>query len=132
MIVVDTSAIIALAIPTDTFHDAAIRWRSQQSSNLFITTNTVLIESLGWIRYKAGKSLAIEIGINLLSSNDIRVERVTLDDEHKAWKLFQKVDGRGISMVDCTVAATAKRLGITGIFTFDRDFEMFGLTVVPG
>jgi predicted nucleic acid-binding protein len=92
----------------------------------------VVIKSLGWLRYKIGKKLAVETGQNLLSGRGIVIERVTAYDEQQAWLLFQKLDGRGISMIDATSFVIMKRLKIKEAFAFDTDFKTQGFTIYPG
>ena len=47
------------------------------------------------------------------------------------WKLFKKLNGRGISMVDCTSFTVMKRLKIKKVFAFDEDFKKAGFLVLP-
>ncbi len=131
MIFVDTNAIIALVVEDDQFHQKAVDWLQNNTEKL-ITSNFIIIETLGWLRYMKGKNIAVETGKNLYSGEGITLERVTLRDEKDAWKLFQKVSKRSISMVDCITSVVMKRLNIKGIFTFDRDFIDFDFTIIPG
>ncbi|OGM61002.1 hypothetical protein A3A75_01965 [Candidatus Woesebacteria bacterium RIFCSPLOWO2_01_FULL_39_10] len=64
-------------------------------------------------------------------SPDILIERVGRADEVKSWKLFQKLDGRGVSMIDCTSFAVMRRLKIKEAFAFDEDFKNLGFKVYP-
>jgi len=131
MIFVDTSAIISLGVVTDKFHKRAIEWKSTHRNVDLITSNLVVIESLGWLRYKIGKKLAVDTGQNLLSGRGIVIERVTAYDELQAWLLFQKLDGRGISMIDTTSFVVMRRLKIKEVFAFDTDFKTQGFTIYP-
>lgn len=131
MIFVDTSAIITLFVPGDTFHTRAIRWREENKNLDYILSNLIFVETTSWIRYKYGKKLAVEVGINLLSGKGISIHRLIQDDEMKAWELFKKTKGRGVSMVDCTSIVLMKRLKIKDIFTFDEDFKKLGFIVYP-
>lgn len=131
MIFIDANAFIALTIPTDKFCKKALSWRSLHLNEEFITSNTVYIETLGWIRYKAGKRIAVAAGESLFSGIGLKIERVSIDDEREAWEIFKKTEGRGLSMVDCITIVLMKRLKIKEIFTFDRDFLQFGFKVYP-
>lgn len=131
MIFVDTSAFIALIEKRDKFHKNANVWWSKHIGVELFTSNLVAIETLGWIRYNCGKKIAVEVGKNLLSGVGIRIERVSIRDEQEAWELFQKLDGRGISMIDCTSFIVMKRLRIKEVFTFDQDFKNLGFKVYP-
>lgn len=131
MIFIDTNAWIALADANDKFHNRATSWFAGDSKEQFTTSSLVILETLGWLRYKRGKKLAVEVGKNIYFGSDIRIERVMESDESDAWKLFEKLDGRSISMIDCTSMVLMKRLKIKEIFTFDRDFSQFGFKVYP-
>lgn len=131
MIFVDSSAIIALASETDLFHTKAFNWQEENKDQEFIISSLIFIETTGWIRYNHGKRLAVKIGINLLSEVDIKLHRVTFDDETEAWEYFQKKDGRSLSMIDCTTVILMKRLKIRDIFTFDNNFKNLGFNTLP-
>lgn len=130
MIFIDTSAFISLMVE-DEFHGKAVKWWSESSKQDLLTSNLVAIETLGWIRYKAGKTKAIDAGKRFFESGELKIERVTNEDEKHSWRLFQKLNGRGISMIDCTSFAVMKRLGIKQAFAFDQDFADVGFNVLP-
>jgi uncharacterized protein len=132
MIFVDTSAWVALTDKSDEFHRKAHIWFQKHTSNLYITSNLVVIETLGWIRYRCGKKIAIEAGQRLLAGSELQIERVTVDDEYQTWLLFQKIEGRGISMIDASSFVLMRRLKIDEVFAFDTDFKTQGFTIYPG
>ena len=131
MIFVDTNAWISLVDDKDRFYTTATRWFQKDTSLEFVTTNLVIIESLGWLRYNKGRSASIELGRRFYESADLKIERVTLIDEKRAWELFRKIDSRGVSMIDCTSFVVMKRLKVGEVFTFDQDFKKLGFTVYP-
>lgn len=131
MIFVDTSAFIALSISKDTFHGLALEWWGKNMSLGIVTSNFVISETLGWIRYAAGKKMAVEVGRLLLESSDIAIFSVTKVDEVEAWNLFQKMEGKGLSFVDCTSFVVMKREKIKHAFAFDRDFVRAGFQIQP-
>ena len=131
MIFLDSTAIIALGVQADEFHTSSVVWRTKKKNESFFLSNAIFIETMSWVRHHYGRQMAVAMGNYLFSSDDITIERVTSDDEREAWALFQKIDGRGVSMVDCTSVIVMKRLKIKEIFSFDQDFKKFGLTVVP-
>jgi len=131
MIFVDTSAFIALTFSKDSFHSKGVSWWEDNKKESFVTTNIVAIETLGWIRYKCGKRIAIEAGERFYSGQDLNIIKVSPDDEKEAWKSFKKLNGDGISMVDCASFVVMKRLKIKKVFTFDKDFEKVGFTLLP-
>jgi len=132
MIFVDTSAIVALAFTKDTFHLRANEWFSKNKEESFVTSNLVVVESLGWIRYRGGKRLAVEVGERFYSGEGLNIIKVSPEDEKNAWMNFKKLDGKSISMVDSTSFVVMKRLKIKKAFAFDKDFEKVGFTLLPG
>src|SRR3989344_7178534 len=126
MTFVDSSAWIALTKSDDTNHVKAVKWWKEQEMEKLVTSNLIVMETLGWVRNKKGKKTAIELGKRLLDQRELKLVRVLQNDEPVAWKYFQDLNGRGVSMVDCTSIAVMKRLGIKTIFTFDGDFEQAG------
>ena len=47
-----------------------------------------------------------------------------------AWARFIENQGRGLSLVDWTIAIASQELG-AHVFTFDVDFAQQGLAVIP-
>lgn len=131
MIFIDTSAFVALTFPTDTFHLQANVWWNKNKDESFVTTNIVVMEALGWIRYKGGKKVAIDTGKRMYSGNGMDIDKVTREDEENAWNIFKKLDVKGVSMIDCTSFAVMNRLKIKKAFTFDSDFKKAGFTILP-
>lgn len=130
MIFVDTSAFIALTFPGDLFYSKAKKWWTENKNESFITTNTVIIEALGWIRYRGGKKLAIEVGERMYSG-EINMIKVNSVDEKIAWKKFKKLNGKGISMIDCISFSVMERLKAKKVFTFDTGFKKAGFDLLP-
>ena len=131
MIFVDTSGFLALTVGTDEHHLEAVQWWKGQMGTELVTSNLVVIETLGWVRHKIGKAKAVTVGEAIFQDNQIAIKRVSLLDEQKAWDLFCKVAGRGVSMIDCTSFVVMKRLKVKQAFTFDEDFAKAGFEVRP-
>lgn len=133
MIFVDTSAWIALVDRGDKFHKRANEWWVEQRRVVqLITSNIVVMETLGWVRYNRGRKIAIELGKSLYLSREVEIKRLTPSIETQAWELFSALEGRGISMVDCTSFVIMKESKIDQVFGFDQDFSDLGFQVVPG
>jgi len=132
MIFIDTSAFIALTFPSDSFHKKANAWWKKNEKESFVTSDLVVIETLGWIRYKGGKKIAVEAGERFYSGRGLSIVKVSPEDEENAWENFKKLDGKSVSMVDSTSFVVMERLKIKKVFTFDKDFEKAGFTLLPG
>ena len=76
--------------------------------------------------------MAIRFAEYLAGNTDIvKVKRVFLQEEKKAWQYFKKLPGRGISFTDCPPLALMKGLRIKQVFAFDEDFEKANFKIVP-
>lgn len=133
-IFIDTSALIALYVADDEFHhlaEADLR-RMQEEGLKFITSNFILDEIFTFLRTRKNKEVAINF-IEFLAENIdiIKIIRITVSDEKKAFAYFKKLDGKGVSFTDCTSFALMKRVGIKTAFTFDQDFSKAGFKIIP-
>ena len=130
-IFIDTSALIALYLKKDDFHFRAIALLKKYRESGWFTSNFVLDEVYTFVRLRCGKRPAIMFA-EILESNSqkVRLERVTLEDEKEAFKLFAKHDFRGLSFTDCTSFAMMKRLKIKEVFAFDQHFVRAGFQVL--
>lgn len=130
---VDTSALIALAVPADKNHKRAVTFlrASLSGGTRFVLGRPVLIEYIDGVTKRIGKAGAIEHLRALESSAVMRIEPDSEDDHPKARDLFLRYDDHPIDMTDCLAFAVMERLGLQQAFTFDRDFATHGLTAVP-
>ncbi len=133
LVYVDTSALIALAAPSDKNHSAALAYlRSALAEGTrFVLGRPVLIEYLDGVAKRVGKSDAIEQLRSLESSAVMRIEPDIEDDHPLARDLFLRYDDQAIDMTDSLSFAIMERLDLTEAFTFDRDFAVHGLTCRP-
>lgn len=133
-IFVDTSAFKALFDFSDEFHKKAENFfkKIKKEKIVLITSNFILDETYTLIRVRMGKPAALQFHQDLINSFSVlKVKRITLSDEQKAWRYFAKLPGRGMSFTDCTSFALMKRLGIKNAFTFDNDFAKAGFKILP-
>jgi len=129
-VLVDTSALYALANPEDAHHTRALeihRSLIRRKVNL-VLPNFLLAESHTIINRRLGPHAAREF-LNV-AIQDFEIERVTLEDEWAAHALLQEVSrGKDLSYFDAVAVSVAERLGAEEIFTFDRHFALLGLTL---
>lgn len=130
----DTSALKAVFDKDDEFHERAIPfWEKARSEKIgFLTSNFVLDEFYTLARSHLGKSAVLQFHRDLVKSKaQIKIVRISIKDEVEAWRFFEKLPGRRLSFTDCTSFALVKRLGLKGVFTFDRHFKKAGFTLRP-
>ena len=130
-IVADTSAILALISPTDQFHLQA----SEVYRDLLHQGDRILINS--YVLAEAASLIHRRLGFDYLQSF-IRsiyggwetrwIDRIAHDE---IWSRMESRGGARLSLVDWSVIVTAESTR-SAIFTFDSDFALEGLTVIPG
>lgn len=125
---VDTSGFKALVDPKDEFHAQAKRnWKNLSVRGVsLVTSNYILDENYTLIRQRCGLDVARSFR-KLIAENgkEIKVMRVTLDDELSAWQWFEK-DWSKLSFTDCVSFAMMERLVIKHFFGFDEHFIRAG------
>jgi len=130
-ILVDTSALYALIDQNDSHHSQAAKILASllpQAPQL-VVPNFLLAETHTIINRRIGPREALRFLKGALL--DYQIERVTVEDEHRAVALLQRISvSRDFSYFDAVAAALAERLGIEEVFTFDRHFTLLGLKPV--
>lgn len=131
MIFVDTGPLYAMAVPTDEYHESAVRWYTEHCPDL-VTTDLIVYEVLTLLRSRGHKATAIDLGNDLFSNETAVVEWITRGDVEAAWRVFREFDDKDWSFADCVSRVVMERLGIERAFAFDEHFRQFGtVTVVP-
>jgi predicted nucleic acid-binding protein len=132
-VLVDTSALVALAMPTDAQHPAAVDTLAElkRKRTPLLATTDIFDETVTLLLLWGGYARAIEMGELLRASR--LLELVSVDDQARdeAWRLFQEHKIPNLSFTDCTSAAIMERLELEEVFAFDSDFRGFGFTQLP-
>ena len=130
IIVVDTSALYALASETDEFHGDAVEMLASaiEADVEFWTTSYALVETIALVHRRLGFERVREL-INYMERN-IRVFWIESETHANALRQFVGQGGSPLSLVDRTIALCARSLS-AGDFTFDKGFAGHGLTVIP-
>lgn len=131
-VMIDTSAVIALLDHGDRFHGEAERFFGSENSLVWFAVNTTSHETFTRIRYNnKGLNSALE-HYDFLRSNGINTLEFIQEDESLARELLVKYKDQRLSFHDVLCAAVMLRVGIFRVFTFDKEFWMFGFEIVPG
>ncbi len=132
-IILDTTAIYALAFDEDAHHRAAAKFfkRAAQHGTVFLVSDTIFDEAMTLLKVRRGLKAALTIGAELRNSRPYLWTPLTSEDEQLAWEIFQKYDDKDWSYTDCGVFALASRLRAP-VFSFDHHFtQMPGLKRLP-
>ena len=129
-VIVDTSALVALHISTDEFHDKAQAEynRLTESGESLWITSYALVETLALMDRRLGFEAVQEF--EEWRAFHVQVLWVDRRVHSESLRLYISNRGRGMNFVDCSVAVAARDMDAP-IFTFDSDFTNRGLTVVP-
>lgn len=131
IVVIDTSAVLALHDPHDQFHRDAIRLFSAASGVLWDVLDSTSHECFTRARYAGTFQAACE-QYSFMRRSGFRLLRYDEHDEVAAEDLLQRYSEHTLSFHDALCAGVMKRLGIFKIFTFDTDFSILGFEVMPG
>lgn len=127
---VDTSAWFAFANRKDRDHVAVVRALNAFEGRL-VTSNFVFDETVSLCRYRLGHGAADALAVAILDPETVDLIRVSAQDEHDAWRLFQiRVDQR-YSFTDCTSFVLMRRLGIGRALALSGDFHNEGFEMDP-
>ena len=128
MIFIDTSFFLAVFSRRDQWHEKAMAYLAKnpiqrQPSDLFVTTNYVMFETITVLRAKAGHALAVSAGEDLLGRKMARIHRASEEEEQAAFEYLKKYRDQDYSPVDCLSFDVMDRLGINEALSFDAHFS---------
>lgn len=126
MIFVDTSAWFAACVPTDRNYEAADEFIVRANSDLLVTTDYVLDETLTLLKVRGEFERAREFGRRAIAEQICRLVWIQKEDALNAWKTFESFQDKGWSFTDCVSRAIMERLNIRKAFAFDEHFRQFG------
>ena len=125
-IFVDSNFLIALYNVSDNLHQGArelAKRVSDQGSSLYVS-NYVLLEVLTVLSQKIDHPTAIKVGENLRNSG--KITNVHIDEalNDQSWQIFQAIQAKNMSFVDCSHIAVMNYVGIKRLLSFDTtDFK---------
>jgi predicted nucleic acid-binding protein len=122
-VVLDTSAIVALANANDAHH-AAVRTALLAITEPLVVPLPVLPEVDYLSARDSGAAGALAV-IRALVTGDILIDHLVHADLERAMELMNIYAGGAIGFVDSTIIALAERLNSTRIITLDRHHFTF-------
>jgi predicted nucleic acid-binding protein len=127
VIFVDTSFFAALLLPKDAHHRRAVEaveaLGQERLSNMLLTTNNVVLETITVARYEGNHKIAVRAAELLYGGAMARVYRTTAEDEAEAVAYLRRHQDKEYSAVDCLSFVVMLKQGITDVFAFDDDFS---------
>lgn len=128
MILLDTSAIYALADSADPnhHHSVGLFGRALQSGEAILTHSYVIVEAAALLQHRLGLASAL---IFLQESEAFETCWVGPEDHRAAVEILTQRDKRKLSLVDCVSFVVMRRLGVRQALAFDEDFAQEGFSL---
>ncbi|MTJ19822.1 type II toxin-antitoxin system VapC family toxin [Dolichospermum sp. UHCC 0352] len=128
-IIVDTSALIAFFVKSETNHQIAKQYTYHNLNHRWIILETVFDETVTWIRSKISSAASIKIGQVLRTEH--RYINISDQDDQLIWETFCKYNDKEWSYTDCSILVMANRLSVFEVFAFDEHIrQMAGLGII--
>ena len=126
MIFVDTSFFFALASTKDGDHERVRevyeQFNPNQLSELWVTTNHVVFESIRLARRSLHHRAAVEMGERLYDESLARIHWASAEEEYEAFEYLKRHHDKDYSPVDCLSFVVMLNHGIQEALTIDSDF----------
>ena len=129
MILIDTSYLVALAMPNDALHSLALAW-SKKLSGPFVTTDYILCELFNSLSLPAHRPRAHTMWSIIQKTPLIEVVHVTSDLLHEAIGLHAERIDKSWSLTDCVSFCLMQQRRLTEALTYDRHFDQAGFTAL--
>ncbi len=130
-LIIDSSYLVALALPSDPNHIKARQLFSSVSfKNTAYTTEDFVKETLTIVSQRAGRAVAIDF-FRLIEATTQIIPITTQDYLAGLEKFLNPKLNKNISVIDCIGAAVYEDIRADAIASFDDHFKLLGLKVVP-
>ncbi|OGH30037.1 MAG: hypothetical protein A3F30_03595, partial [Candidatus Levybacteria bacterium RIFCSPHIGHO2_12_FULL_37_12] len=122
-IVADSSALVSLALSTDSNHKQAVLLARQIEKNnkTLILPGEIFAEIINILGKKVSKEIAVFTANKILKSDLFQIIESSNAQRLSALEKFQK-QPRSVSFTDCVVMASADHFDTKDIFGFDEIF----------
>ena len=126
-IVADSSALVSLALSTDSNHKQAVLLARQIEKNnkTLILPGEIFAEIINILGKKVSKEIAVFTANKILKSDLFQIIESSNAQRLSALEKFQK-QPRSVSFTDCVVMASADHFDTKDIFGFDEIFKKNG------
>ncbi len=131
MIAIDTSAFMAYLNEDDQFHAQAVaQWQALLAGDEpAVCNNYVLVETMALTQRRFGLEVTRRLQHDLLPL--LAIHWVDAEIHQQAVAALLVANRRQLSLVDCSIMATMRELGINRVFTFDAHFAEYGFMKLP-
>jgi uncharacterized protein len=127
----DTSALLALAMSNDQYHQEAAGFLQHNPKARLILTDLILAEVVTLVRARSDAAKAAGLAELLLRSRRYEVVFVDIGLMEGALRQMKRFSDKRLSLTDCASFEAMRLFGIGGAFSFDRHFRECGFAMVP-
>ncbi len=137
LVLLDTSALVALAFARDQRHGEAVAcFRDLFATRTYLViTDYILDETFTLLKRRGISAKKTEEFYDLLCAakqkGSLKVVFIDAKSFGQAWEHFLSYADQNLSFTDCTSFAVARTLKVDAVFSFDRHFEIAGFRMVP-
>lgn len=125
-IFVDSNYWVAFFNPNDAQYEKAVRTAGNfdKGTEFFVISNFVFLEVVTVLSQKKGRTAAKEAGEYILKNPSIEIIHINEELQEQSWRIFQEIQSKNMSFVDCSILAVMQEEGIKELLTFDTtDFK---------
>ena len=129
---VDTQYFAAIFQQSDQWHEKAVELESQIVGYNFVTTDSVLCETLNYFS-GYGREARQEVSafaLDILADSSFQVVEQTRDEFLQGLELYESRLDKGYSLTDCISMNVCRKLGITKVLTHDHHFQQEGFEIL--
>ena len=128
----DTAYVIALAIPSDQYHEQALALDAdlERERRRIVTTRAVLVEIGNALAQRSYRAASIAYLRSLEADPAVEVTPLTDELYQRAFSLYRSRADKEWGMVDCISFVVMEDEGIRDALTTDRHFEQAGFNVL--
>ena len=127
----DTGVIVAFDNPSDRNHEMAVQILETAATGLWgdvVTSDFIFDEAVTLALARTRRpEVARRVGSLILGTGPLgRLMGLAYVSPRlflRAWALFSRLASRGLSFTDCTSLELIRSMGISGIASFNRDFD---------
>jgi predicted nucleic acid-binding protein len=130
-LLIDTSALLAMAFPDDQHHRPAVEFLRRHPGVRLVLTELIVAELATRVNAKVGADRAVAAARSVFDSRRYELVFVDADLLRAALDRMARFSDKRLSLTDCASFELMERLRLEAAFTFDRDFRDCGLRMVP-
>ena len=128
----DTFYWIALLNPKDGWHQIALHYALNNTTNSLITTDGIIDEVLNYAASRGSvmRQKALLMCTQILREPTINIIAYTPELRQLGFDLYGQRSDKGYSLTDCISMVIMQQMGITDVLTHDKHFTQEGFHIL--